>query len=500
MGAINFINLSTAQSADRAKEIGIRKTLGSKKTGLIKQFLMETWVVAGFATLLSILLLPLLFKAFQGFLPQNFTLSSIPLSLTIGFLIVQLLVVTLLAGAYPAWVMTGYSPALALKNQVSKNSNLSGSAWVRKGLTIFQFTLAQLFLISVLFVSKQISFATQMDMGFRKDAIINFYVPDFNDGKKGEIFKQKLMEIPAIKAVSYGNESPAFNGTISSGSSYDATDGEKQISFDSRNGDENYIQVYDIPLVAGRNVRVLDSTHEALVNEKMLALLEVSSPEEAIGKTFNNGLYTIVGVMKDFNIASAHQVIRPMMFRSAKQGYKMHIALDKEHPASWKHAIAGVEKAFTDIYPDSPFEYRFLDEMIRGFYHAELKLSRLLNWAVGLSITIASLGLLGLAFFTANQRQKEIGIRKVLGASAGQIIVLLLKNLVLLVLIACLIAMPVAWYFIHKWLEDFAYKTPLNWWVFVIAALGLLVFAVMVLAARAYYTAIANPVKSLRSE
>lgn len=339
-----------------------------------------------------------------------------------------------------------------------------------------------------------------MDMGFRKDAIINFYVPDFNDGKKGEIFKQKLMEIPAIKAVSYGNESPAFNGTISSGSSYDATDGEKQISFDSRNGDENYIQVYDIPLVAGRNVRVLDSTHEALVNEKMLALLEVSSPEEAIGKTFNNGLYTIVGVMKDFNIASAHQVIRPMMFRSAKQGYKMHIALDKEHPASWKHAIAGVEKAFTDIYPDSPFEYRFLDEMIRGFYHAELKLSRLLNWAVGLSITIASLGLLGLAFFTANQRQKEIGIRKVLGASAGQIIVLLLKNLVLLVLIACLIAMPVAWYFIHKWLEDFAYKTPLNWWVFVIAALGLLVFAVMVLAARAYYTAIANPVKSLRSE
>lgn len=128
MGAINFINLSTAQSADRAKEIGIRKTLGSKKTGLIKQFLMETWVVAGFATLLSILLLPLLFKAFQGFLPQNFTLSSIPLSLTIGFLIVQLLVVTLLAGAYPAWVMTGYSPALALKNQVSKNSNLSGSA------------------------------------------------------------------------------------------------------------------------------------------------------------------------------------------------------------------------------------------------------------------------------------------------------------------------------------------------------------------------------------
>ncbi|MBK1441200.1 ABC transporter permease [Parapedobacter sp. ISTM3] len=501
LGAINFINLSTAQSIERAKEIGVRKTLGSKKSSLIGQFLMETLVVAGFATLLSVLLLPILLHAFEGFMPKGFSANSIPLLPTVAFLLIQLIIVTLLAGFYPAWIMTGYAPILALKNQVSGNSNLSRSAWIRKGLTLFQFVLAQVFLIAVLFVSKQINFATQMDMGFRKDAIINFYIPDFNRANKGDVLKNKLMEIPEIKAVSFGNQSPAFQGSMYSRFHYDASLKEdKQLSFDIRHGDENYIHVYDIPLVAGRNVRVLDSTYEALVNEKMLPLMEVDSPEEAIGKTFNDGKYTVVGVMKDFNIASAHHEIRPAMYWSRKGGYVMHVALDQMHPTTWKAGIAKMEKAFLEVYPEEPFEYRFLDETIQGFYQTELKLSKLLNWAVGLSITIASLGLFGLALFTANQRTKEIGIRKVLGASVAQIIILLTKNLVSLVVVACLIAIPVAYYFMHKWLEDFAYKTPLNWWVFAVAAMGLLIVAVAVLAAKTFYAARANPVHSLRDE
>jgi len=501
LGAINFINLSTAQSIERAKEIGIRKTLGSNKKSLIKQFLMETLVIAGFATLLSVLLLPMWVHAFDGFLPQGFTLNNIPILPMVAFLLIQLLIVTILAGFYPAWVMTGYAPVLALKNQVSKNSNLSRSALVRKALTVFQFVLAQVFLIAVFFVSKQIHFTTQMDMGFRKDAVINFFIPNFDRANKGEILKNKLMDIPEIKAVSFGNQSPAFDGWMSTSLSYDASaNDERKLSFDMRHGDENYIFVYDIPLVAGRNVRMLDSTYEALINEKMLALLEINSPEEAIGKTFNKGEYTIVGVMKDFNVASAHYEIRPTMYWSKKQGHIIHIALDKEHPTSWKTAIAKMEKAFVELYPEDPFEYKFLDETIKGFYETESKLSKLLGWAVGLSITIASLGLFGLAIFTANQRTKEIGIRKVLGASVTQIIVMLLKNMVFLVLIACMIAIPIAWYFINKWLEDFVYKTALNWWVFAIAALGLLVVAVMVLSTKTYYAAHANPVDSLRDE
>lgn len=501
LGAINFINLSTAQSIERAKEIGVRKTLGSKKSDLIKQFLMETLVVAGFATVLSVLLLPILLHAFEGFLPTGFSADSIPLLPTATFLLMQLVVVTLLAGFYPAWIMTGYAPVLALKNQLSVNSNLSRSAWVRKALTVFQFVLAQVFLIAVLFVSKQIQFVTRMDMGFRKDAIINFYIPDFNRANKGDVLKNKLMEIPEIKAVSFGNHSPASTASMFTKLSYDASSKvDKNLSFDMRHGDENYIHVYDIPLIAGRNVRVLDSTYEALVNEQMLPLLEVDTPEEAIGKTFYNGKYTIVGVMKDFNIASAHHEIRPTVYWSRKGGYVMHVALDQMHPTTWKAGIAKMEKAFFDIYPEEPFEYRFLDETIQGFYQTELKLSKLLNWAVGLSITIASLGLFGLALFTANQRTKEIGIRKVLGASVTQIIVMLTKNLVSLVLVACLIAIPVAYYFMHKWLEDFAYRTPLNWWIFAVAAIGLLVVAVAVLAAKTFYAAMANPVDSLRDE
>lgn len=501
LGTINFVNLSTAQSIERAKEIGIRKTLGSNKRSLIKQFLTETLIVSSFATLLSTLLLPMWIYAFDGFLPQGFTLDNIPILPTLAFLLIQLSVVTPLAGFYPAWVMTGYAPVLALKNQVSKNSNLSRSASVRKALTVIQFVLAQIFLIAVLFVSKQIHFTTQMDMGFRKDAVINFFIPDFDRANKGEILKNKLMDIPEIKAISLGNQSPAFNGWMSTFLPYDASaNDERKLSFDMRHGDENYIRVYDIPLVAGRNVRVLDSTYEALINEKMLALLEINSPEEAIGKTFNKGEYTIVGVMKDFNIASAHHEIRPTMYWSKKQGHIIHIALDKEHPTSWKTAIAKMEKAFAELYPEDPFEYKFLDKTIKGFYQTELKLSELLRWAVCLSIAIASLGLFGLAIFTANQRTKEIGIRKVLGASVTQIIVMLLKNMVFLVLIACVIAIPIAWYFINKWLDDFVYKTTLSWWVFAIAALGLLVVAVMVLSTKTYYAARANPVDSLRDE
>lgn len=501
LGAINFINLSTAQSIERAKEIGIRKTLGSNKISLIKQFLMETFVVAGFATLLSVLLLPILLHAFEGFLPRGFTTDSIPAWPTVAFLFIQLIIVTLLAGFYPAWVMTGYAPVRALKNQVSKNSNLSRSVWIRKGLTVFQFVLAQIFLIAVLVVSKQINFATQMDMGFRKDAVTTFFIPNFDREGKGSILKNKLTETPEIKTVSLGNQSPAFVGSMSTRLSYDASLKEDQrLSFDMRYGDEHYIHVYDIHLVAGRNIRMLDSTYEVLVNERMLALMEIDSPEEALGKTFNDGQYTVVGVMKDFNITSARIEIRPTAYWNNKNGHIVHIALDKEHPASWKTGIAKMEQAFMELYPEHPFEYKFLDETIAGFYQTELKLSKLLKWAVGLAITIASLGLFGLAIFTANQRTKEIGIRKVLGASVAQIIVLLLKNLVYLVVIACLIAIPIAYYFMHRWLEDFVYRTTLNWWVFAGAAAGLLGIAVLVLSTRTYYAAVANPVDSLRDE
>ncbi|OYD47035.1 hypothetical protein CHU00_02935 [Sphingobacterium cellulitidis] len=501
LGAINFINLSTAQSTERAKEIGIRKTLGGKKSSLVKQFLLETFLIAGIATILSVLMLPILTHAFEGFLPSGFKISSIPVPEVMAFLVLQLLVITCIAGFYPAWVLTGYSPIMALKNQASKNSNLSRSAWVRKGLTIFQFVLAQVFLIAVLVVSKQIHYAINMDMGFNKDAVVTFYIPNFDREKKGKVLKTELENLAEVNAVSFGNQSPAFNGFMSSGMDYDqGTSDKKMVTFDARNGDENFIKVYNIPLIAGRNVRVLDSVSESIINFKMLELLGLKKPEDAIGKSFNNGQTTIVGVMKDFNISSAREAVRPTMYWSSNSGYMMHVALDKNHPESWKNAISKIETKFKTIYPEDTFDYKFVDDMIASFYKTEQNLSKLLSWAVWLSITIASLGLFGLAVFITNQRVKEIGIRKVLGASISQIIFLLLKNLLLLVIIASLIAFPIAWYFMHEWLNDFVYKTELSWWIFVVAGFGLTAVATLVLSSKTYFAAKANPVDSLRDE
>ena len=501
LGAINFINLSTAQSSERAKEIGIRKTLGGNKSNLVKQFLMETLIVAGVATLLSLLLLPILTYAFQGFLPKGFSFRSIPILEIIGYLAIQLIIITCIAGIYPAWVLTGYSPIMALKNQAVKNSNLSRSAWIRKGLTIFQFVLAQVFLIAVLVVTKQIHYAVNMDMGFNKDAILTINIPEFDRKEIGKTFRNELLKIPEVKAASYGNQSPAFNGWMTSGMDYDHAKGEdKKVTFDARNGDEHFLDVYGIPLVAGRNARVLDTLSEGLINERMLSTLGLKTPEEAIGTTFNNGEITIVGVIKDFNVASAHEPVKPTMYWTMKRGYIIHVALDKNHPESWANGIAKIEKDFKTFYPEEIFNYQFIDEMIVGFYKTEQTLSKLLNWAVWLSITIASLGLFGLAVFITNQRVKEIGIRKVLGATIGQIVFLLLKNLLLLVFIASLIAFPIAWYFMHEWLNDFEYKTELSWWLFVLAGIGLTGVATLVLTSKTYFAAKANPVDSLRNE
>jgi putative ABC transport system permease protein len=500
LGAINFINLSTAQSMERAKEIGIRKTLGSSKTEIIKQFLMETALLSGIATLLSFVLLPVLLVAFKGYLPENFSLQDIPIAQTALFLLIQWILVTVLSSLYPIWIFLGYAPILALKNQASKNSNLTRSAWIRRSLTVFQFTIAQVLLIVVLFVSKQILFATTMDMGFQKEAILNFYLPDFNNSGKGQVLADQLAALPELAGVSFGNQTPAMDGAMSQGFTVETSSGQKEISVDSRDGDDQFIKVYNIPLLAGRNIHLIPGGNEILINEKMLETLELTTPEEAIGMRLNNNAYTIVGVMKNFNIASIHHAIRPMMYIGRNNGYVMHVALQKDQPASWKNAIQKIEETFQSVYPHTPFTYSFLDTSIRDFYIQEQRLAKLLSWAVGLAITIACLGLVGLAIFTTNQRIKEIGIRKVLGASVAQILLLLTKNMLLLVLIASMIAAPIAYYFVHDWLQDFVYKIAIQWWVFVLSGVGMLAVAILVLSTKTLFAAKANPVQSLRDD
>lgn len=501
LGAVNFINLSTAQSIERAKEVGIRKTLGSSKATLIKQFLLETFLITLSATLFAVLLLPLFLHVFEGFIPKNLSLDRLDKTVILLFLFGQLIVVTILAGFYPAWVLTGYAPVLALKNQLGKNTNLSRSTWIRKALTIFQFVLAQAFLICVLVVVQQINYVSHRDMGFQKDAIVNVYIPGaFQNSAKGIVLKNELKKLTDIKAISFGNIAPAMNGWMTTGITYDQSPTKESLTFDSRSGDENYLEVYRIPLLAGRNIRLLDSTSEMLINRKGLELLHIKNPQDAIGKTFENGQNIIVGVMENFDLASARQAVKPVLYTGSKEGYVLHIALDQSHPENWKNTIDRITSSYKSVFPDDELDLKFLDDVVQNFYTQEKQLSKLLSWAVGLSILIAGLGLFGLAIFTANQRTKEIGIRKVLGASVFQITFLLLRNLLSLVAIACLVAFPIAYYFMHSWLNDFVYRTTISPWIFGLSALGLIAFASLVLSTKSVFAAKANPINSLRDE
>jgi len=505
LGAINFINLSTAQATQRAKEIGIRKTLGSKKRQLILQFLSETFLLTLFTAIVSVAITPLLLKAFTGFIPEGLHFSYLYRQPVIWFFFFLLIIgVSIIAGLYPAFILTKFNPVAVLKNNVVTNTGVTRSAWMRKTLIVFQFIIAQVFIIGVLVVNKQIHYSLQKDMGFRKDAIINFYVPFdfFKPDNKKFVLKDELSKIPEIQEVSLGNQSPAFSGQMSTQVSYKDKGKEVKLQVDSRNGDTAFLSVYDIKLIAGRNILPSDSATEFLINETLAKQLGFRNPAEAIGHFlgFGNSQKPIVGVMKDFNLASVRSVIHPLIYYAApKFGYVMHVAL-QPNPATWNTAINKMQAAWKSIYPDVDFDYTFLDKKIENFYKADQQLSKLLTWASAVAVIISCLGLLGLAIFITNKRIKEIGVRKILGASVRQIITLLSFDFVKLIAVAFVIAIPIAWWATHNWLQNFAYHTSLSWWIFLLSGIIMLAAALAILCIRAGRAAMANPVKSLRTE
>jgi hypothetical protein len=504
LGAINFINLSTAQASERAKEIGMRKILGSSRGQLIVRYLSETMLLTAIATIFSLLITPLLIKGFSDFMPEGLDAGWIWQPHVLLFLLVLVVVVSFLAGIYPALMLTNIRPLSVTRNTTLSITGGNRRVWLRKTLTVGQFVIAQVLIIGVLIVNSQIRFAVGKDMGFRKDAIINFYLPfDFAhpDGKKF-VLSNKLRTIPGIQNVSLGNQAPAIGGYMTSSVEFKEGKKDLKIPVDSRDGDTNYIGLYNIRLVAGRNILPVDSPVEYLINETLARALGFQHPADAVGHLLSNGdaRYPIVGVMGDFHLASIRTAIHPVIYTyDSKSGYVMHVALQPS-PDTWPLTIARMQHAWEEVYPDQSFEYVFLDKNIASFYEKEEQLSRLLLWAAGVAILISCLGLLGLVIFTANQRTREIGIRKVLGASVAQIIALLSKEFVRLVVLAFLIAVPIAWYGAHQWLQTFAYHTGLSWWLFAVGGVSMLVIALLILGIRATRSALANPVNSLRTE
>jgi putative ABC transport system permease protein len=505
LGAINFINLSTAHATERAKEIGIRKTLGSKKRQLILQFLSETFLLTLFTAMVSVAITPLLLKAFAGFIPDSLQVNDLFRQPFVWlFLLLLVVVVSIIAGLYPAFILTRFKPVLVLKNSVVTPSGVSRSAWLRKTLIVFQFVIAQVFIIGMLVVDKQIHFSLQKDMGFRKDAIINFYVPfDFyHPDNKKFILKEELSKILEIQKVSLGNQSPAFNGQMSSEITIKEKNKDIKLNVDIRSGDTAFLSVYNIKLVAGRNIMAADTANELLVNETLAKQLGFARPSDAIGHfaKFGESQLPIVGVMQDFNLASVRSAIHPLIYYAApKFGYVMHVAL-QPNPAAWKSAINKMQASWKTVYPDTDFDYNFLDKTISDFYKEDHQLSTLLRWSAAVAIFISCLGLLGLVIFMTNNRIKEIGVRKILGASVRQIITILSVDFVKLLALAFIIAIPIAWWQMHNWLQNFAYHTELSWWIFLLSGVIMITLAWVILCIQAIKAAIANPVKSLRTE
>jgi ABC-type antimicrobial peptide transport system permease subunit len=505
LGCINFINLTTAQSGQRAKEIGIRKTIGSSKRQLVFQFLSEAFLLTFFATVLSVILTPIILKAFSGFVPDavKFSIKEQPgIVLFLGILITT---VTLLSGFYPAIILSSYKPIAILKNQGS--SNTSGtSVWLRKSLTVSQFVIAQFFVMATILVSKQISFSLNKDLGFKKDAIA--YIPTaWNDNIKAHkaTLLNMIRNIPEVRMASLSFSSPSSGNASVETMKY--RDGKKEIetTVEEKFGDTNYIRLYGIKLLAGRNLSPSDTVKEILINETYMHVLGFQTPLNLIGKyiDWNDKLVPIVGVVGDFNQKSLHEPIKPLLITSDinHEGLiSMLLQRQNTNGTSWKAALDKAEKAFKQVYPEGDYWSGFFDEDIAKWYTQEQNISSLLKWATGLAVFISCLGLLGLVMYVTTQRTKEIGVRKVLGASVSQLVTMLSKDFIQLVLIAFVIAAPVAWIAMNKWLENFAFRTTISWWIFGATALLMMIVAFLTLGFQTIKAAIANPVKSLRTE
>ncbi|MEO7209487.1 MAG: FtsX-like permease family protein, partial [Chitinophagaceae bacterium] len=501
IACINFINLATAQAVNRSKEVGVRKVLGSSRKQLAMQFLGETGLIVISAIIISIFLagvtLPFLNSLLETQISANF-LSNPPVIL---FLLCAAVLITLLAGVYPAIILSGFNPITALKSKVT--AKMVGGISLRRGLVVVQFAIAQILIIGMIIVVSQMNYFKNVSLGFNKANIINVpLVTDSINLTKIDYLRNQLLNNPNIQDVSFSYASPSDNGNWSSDFRFDHA--LKSTNFDAnlKWADANYFKTYNLQFVAGHAYSNSDTIREFVVNETLLKKLGITDPQKAIGKQINfwdgEKAANIVGVIKDFNAYSLREPVSPVVLGSWKEVYRtINI---KIKAGSEKTVLPYIEKLWTTTFPDNFYDYKFLDQKIANFYKQEDQLSQLYKLFAGLAIFISCLGLYGLVSFMAAQRTKEMGIRKVLGASARNIVYLLSKEFTILIFIAFAIAAPVAYFIMNKWLQNYTYKISPGFSVFFLAIIISVIVAWLTVGHRAIKAARANPVKSLRSE
>ena len=501
IACINFMNLSTARSANRAKEVGIRKVLGTDKGKLIRQFLAESTFTAVLSLLISLLIAWLVLPYFNDISGKTLSLSQVLTNSFLPFFLLLPIIVGLLAGSYPAFFLSSFQPIAVLKGKLSTGAKRSN---LRSGLVVFQFATSILLIIGTIVVYNQLNYIRNKKLGFNRDQVLIIN----NTGmlrEKGNAFMNDMLK---MKGVANGT----FSGYLPvSASSRNDNSFSKEAVMNSENGfnmqvwiiDESYINTLGMEMLKGRNFskEFISDSSGILINESTATLLGYDDP---VGKKVyaNNGdgtsiTYNILGVVKNFNYESLRQRIGPLSFVYGRSRWSASFKVSTTDMAG---LLKDVEKEWKSLVPSTPFSYRFLDNAFNNMYSTERRIGKVaLSFSI-LAIFIACLGLFGLATYMAEQRTKEIGVRKVLGASVSNIVSMLSMDFVKLVLIAAVFAFPIAWFAMNKWLEDFAYRVNIGWWIFIAAATITMLIAICTVVFQAIKAAIANPVKSLRTE
>jgi ABC-type antimicrobial peptide transport system permease subunit len=500
IACINFMNLSTARSVQRAKEVGLRKVVGSTRGALIIQFLSEALLFAFLAMLLAIGLLALLLPAFNDFIGKQIPLP-LPQSSFWVSLIMLIVLTGLIAGSYPALYLSSLQPIRTLKGVLRFTR---GAVWFRKGLTVFQFVLSIVLVIATLVITRQTQYVQNARLGYDRENLIYVRIEgDLTKERNYLSFKQLALGLPGITMIDRSTEEPQEMNFVMTDSSIKWEGKDKNIAVGIKPASVGYdfVRIMHMDIVAGRDfsrLQATDSVDAFLVNEEAVKEMGLKDP---IGKWVSAWKKKghIIGVLKDYHTQSLREAITPVLL-DVKEYEDFGVIIARTSPGQTKQALASLAKLYAAINPGYAFSYQFVDKEYKKLYTSEQIISKLSILFATLAIVISCLGLLGLVMFAAQQRTKEIGIRKVLGASIGQIFGLFSVDFLRLIILAFLIAGPLGWYTMSAWLHDFAYRIDLSWWIFVLAGFIALLIAMLTMGWQALSAARANPVSSLRAE
>lgn len=494
----NFINLATAKALTRAKEIGVRKALGSFSSQIFQQFIAETTVIVILSVILAFVIILMTLPSLNDLLGVQLGASTFRDVYLFVFLSLVTTVVIFLAGFYPGLILSGFQPVSALKGKLSQKH--IGGISLRKGLVVGQFAISQLLIISTIVIIHQMHFSRKKDPGFQKEAIIMLPVPDKEKSKISTLYDQ-LSQIPGVEKITFCSNAPAAEKNFRTYIRFGSHPKDEDFEINFKVGDEQYLSTFGLTLLAGRNLRPHDSVYEFLVNETTVRKLGIPSNEEILNKRvmINDLSGTIVGVVKDFHNNSFHSVIDALCIVNENNWWYNNCAV-KIKPSGIQPALSAIEKTWSTVYPNYVYKYDFLDEQVARFYALDYMILRLIKVFTLIAILISCLGLYGLASFMAAQKTKEIGVRKVLGASTQSILWLFGKEFGKLVIFALILAIPPSLWIMNKWLNNFEYRINIGIGTFVLSTLSTATLVALTAGYEATKAALRNPAKSLKSE